>query len=352
LLEKEKETARWQQKAEEARTQWDQAGTAVEKTRDAVQDVREDLRKTKTLAQAAEWAATEQALLARATDGQVAALAREVYARRRLAPVHSGVSVRDHFPTFFLERLAGHSTSVHEEARKAEADEAALRTKELQFQEREQQQSAELEQARQKQKAHWQKWQEANRRRAALEEEKTQMEQSAQALRVMVQELRDHRDHAAAARQGKRPGDEGALAALRGSLPWPADGKVTQGFGRQYSDELQQLLVSNGIKIEAGAHHNVRAIQPGKVLFSSAFRQYGQLVIIQHRSGLASVYGSLGQTKVKVGDAVAALEVVGTTGDAGSFYFELRHEEQPVNPLVYLSPAQHRSDISSRRTFQ
>src|SRR5207244_1028607 len=130
-----------------------------------------------------------------------------------------------------------------------------------------------------------------------------------------------------------------------------AYGKVTQNFGRQYSEELKQLLISNGIKIDAGAAHPVRAVQAGKVLFASPFRQYGQLIILQHRNGLTSVYGGLGQTHVKEGDRLATLDAIGTTSDQGTFYFELRHDEQPVNPLVYLAP-NHRSDLSSRRTFE
>jgi septal ring factor EnvC (AmiA/AmiB activator) len=351
LLEKEREANRWQHKAEEARDQWTQAGSAVEKTRSFVHGVRDQLKQTRVLAEAAEWAATEQTLLARVTDEQVAALAREVYARQRLEATVPSVSLKERLPVLVLKRLAGYSSSVHDEAKKAQAEEAVLRTKQLQIQQQEQKQMAELEKLHQKQRSQWLRWQEANQRKAALEEEKNQMEQSAQALKVMVQELRDHRDHALASRQGRTSSPQ-ALSAMRGSLPWPAAGKVTQSFGRQYSQELKQLLVSNGIKIETGPNRNVRAIQAGKVLFASPFRQYGQLIIVQHKSGIASVYGSLGETRVKEGDALQALDIIGTTGDTGSFYFEIRHEEQPVNPLVYLSPNTQRADISSRRSFK
>jgi len=288
LSDKEREAARWQQKADEARQQWNQAAASVQKTRAAVQGLRTNLKTTQTLADAAESTATEQALLAHSADQHVAFFARDVYARRQLAATMPAVTMQDRYSEFFLSGLANASTRVHTAASEAQSQEARLRTRELEVREQEQQESAELDRLHQKQQAQWLKWQEANQRRLALEEEKSQMEQSAQALRVMVQELRDHRDHAKAARQGK-VGDDRALASLRGTLPWPAQGRVTQSFGRQYSDELKQLLVSNGIKIEAGPVHNVRAVQPGKVLFASPFRQYGQLVIVQHRNGLAAV---------------------------------------------------------------
>src|SRR5207302_8499098 len=128
----------------------------------------------------------------------------------------------------------------------------------------------------------------------------------------------------------------------------PAHGRVLQNFGRQYPDGLNQLVVSNGIKIDAGPNHTIRVIQDGKVLFANAFRQYGQLVIVQHKSGLTSVYAGLGQTQVREGQILAALDQIGTTGDSGSFYLELRRDEEPINPLVYLSPIAS-SELSSRR---
>jgi septal ring factor EnvC (AmiA/AmiB activator) len=126
---------------------------------------------------------------------------------------------------------------------------------------------------------------------------------------------------------------------------------VVQNFGRQYPDGLNQLVVSNGIKIDAGQNHTVRAIQDGKVLFANAFRQYGQLVIVQHQSGLTSVYAGLGQTQVKEGQVLSALDQIGLTGEKGSFYFELRRDEQPINPLVYLTPATT-TQLSLRRDFR
>ena len=166
----------------------------------------------------------------------------------------------------------------------------------------------------------------------------------------MLEELRDHRDQARALSEN-RTANGRVLESLRGTLPWPAHGRVVQNFGRQYTEGLSQLIVSDGIKIEVGANHAVRAIQEGKVIFANAFRQYGQLVIIQHKNGLTSVYAGLGQTQVKEGQMLAALDEVGATGESGSFYFELRRDEEPINPLVYLTPAAS-SELSLRRDFR
>jgi septal ring factor EnvC (AmiA/AmiB activator) len=63
------------------------------------------------------------------------------------------------------------------------------------------------------------------------------------------------------------------------------------------------------------------------------------------------VYAGLGETRVKEGQLVSTLDVLGTTAETGTFYFELRHNEQPVNPLAYLSSVSS-SELSSRRTFR
>jgi len=344
LQQKERDAGRWQQKAQEVKTQWSQAATASEHARQTIQGIRDRRAKTRTLADAAEWSATERTLQASAADGQVAYLARERYAAHLTPPLWKPIEVPDRSHEFFLQNLCLLSQSAHQESEEARREETTLRTEEMRWQNEEGQRSTELERLRDRQQALWLRWQEANQKRLALEEEKNQLEQSEQALHVMLNDLREHRDHTLAARQERSVNDQ-ALAALRGSLPWPAWGKVTQNFGRQYSSDLNQLVISNGIKIETGAGHSVRAIQPGKVLFASPFRQYGELVIIQHKSGLTSVYGGLGQIQVKEGNLLAALEAVGTVGENGAFYFELRHDEQPVNPLVYLAP-NHRSEIS------
>lgn len=351
LLEKEREASRWQQKAEGAKTEWSQVSASAAAFQEKADAVRERWLKTRAQADAAEWVVTEQILLSRAAEGQLATLTRELYQRRIAFPRRQPFTVVELAPAFLAERLCGVAQAARQDLSQATEQQAALRLEELRWQDEKQRQVAKLDRLRDKEQAQWARWQEALRRRSRLEEERNQMEQSAEALRVIVQELRDHRDRALTVRQGHVTHPQ-ALAGLKGSLPWPAVGPVTQNFGRQYSSDLNQLLISNGIKIEAGAGKPVRAIQAGQVLFAGTFRQYGQLVIVQHKNGLASVYGGLGRTQVKAGDEAGDLDPIGAVGDSGAFYFELRQEEQPMNPLVYLAPSSAPTDLTSRRKFK
>lgn len=347
LLEKERDAREWQRKAKEAKSAWERGKTSVQKASEKVRHFREQWSKTHLLAETAQWSVVEKSLVGQAANDQMARLVTEWYKRRMTPRVLAGVATGESMRQMIMEKLVVLSQSAHQQADHARQEEIILRDQEIQWQNREQRHAQALERLRHHQHSYWIQWQEACQRRARLEEEKNQLEQSAQALRVMLQELREHRDQTLAFKSGSSATSP-VLAIPKGSLSWPLEGQVIQSFGRQYSSEINQLLVSNGIKIQAEAGRSVRTIQAGKVLFARPFQHYGQLVIVQHKEGLASVYAGLGQTRVKEGDLLNALDPVGSLGDGGSFYFELRHHEEPINPLVWLAPL-HTSDLSLRR---
>lgn len=350
MQNKEREAERWQQKAEDAKSQWTQARDSAEHVRQKAENLKQRWSQTRMLADAAEWTVTTQTLRTRAADGMLRYWVQEIYRQRTANVGRRALTAQEMAPAVVVSKLCDTSQNARHELSLASAEEASLRLEELKWQGEHQRQIVEADQLRDKQQSFWSRWQEAIQKQARLKEERDQLEQSAQALRVMVQELRDHKEHTLAARQG-RTTSGAALATLKGTLPWPSHGTVTQNFGRQYSKDLNQLLISNGIKIDTGSGRSVRAVQAGKVLYAEAFRQYGQLVIIQHKNGLSSVYGGLGQIQVKAGNMISVLDPVGTVDESGAFYFELRHEEEPVNPLVYLAPRSV-SDLSLRRTYK
>jgi septal ring factor EnvC (AmiA/AmiB activator) len=352
LIEKENEAKRWQQKASAAKVQWTRAGLAVERARQMVREKQQRRTKTQSLAEAAQWTVMEHLSRSKAADAEMAFWTIELYKQKATPRYFSDVNPSSVGSAPVIEQLASLSKATHVLAGKAQEKEAALRMEELRWRNEELKQTLALDRHRQQQQTVWLRWQEAIQRRKALEDERAQLEQSAQALRVMLAELRDHRNQTMAARADV-PKSNAALRAMRGTLPWPAAGTVTQNFGKQYSEQLQQLVISNGIKVEADTGKSVRSVQQGKVLFARPFQEYGQLVIIQHPHGLTSVYGGLGQTQVKEGDVVATLDPVGTVGDNKSFYFELRQDEEPINPLVWLSPrGSAEVGLSTRRKYQ
>jgi septal ring factor EnvC (AmiA/AmiB activator) len=348
LQAKQQEAVRWQQKAEAAKTQWTQAGLAAEQARKMVRIQQQRRARTHTLAEAAEWSVIEHTSMGNAANQQATWMVTEYYKQQQVPHYFSDSTTPGTLAV--MENLAALSQTRRSLAEKAQIQEASLRFQEMRWQNEANKQSLALDEFTHLQQTVWLHWQEALQKQKTLEEERRQLEQSAQAMRVMLGELREHRDQVVASKTDA-PRRSAALTALRGTLPWPVTGMVTQNFGKHYNDKLQQLIISNGIRVEAETGKPVRTVQAGKVLFARPFQQYGQLVIIQHQHGLTSVYGELGQTQVKEGDVLSALDAVGTIGKHKSFYFELRHEEEPINPLVWLAP-QRSSELSSTKKFE
>lgn len=69
---------------------------------------------------------------------------------------------------------------------------------------------------------------------------------------------------------------------------------------------------------------------------------YGNCVVIDHGSSLATVYGHLSLVLSKVGDGVAAGQGIGLVGSTGistgpHLHFEVRFRGVPIDPVPLLS---------------
>jgi murein DD-endopeptidase MepM/ murein hydrolase activator NlpD len=78
-------------------------------------------------------------------------------------------------------------------------------------------------------------------------------------------------------------------------------------------------------------------------LVGSSSSGYGNYVVIAHAGGLDTLYGHLSTALVKVGQVVTQGTPVGLEGSSGNstgphVHFELRINQVPVNPMLYLPP--------------
>lgn len=115
---------------------------------------------------------------------------------------------------------------------------------------------------------------------------------------------------------------------------WPIRGKVIENFkpGRGGF---------GGITIQAEPGAAIRAVAAGKVVYAGQMRGYGQIVIVDHGDGYASVYANDGKLRVKEGKKVRAAQRLATVGKAdpsghAEIFFQLRRNERPIDPLPYL----------------
>ncbi len=128
------------------------------------------------------------------------------------------------------------------------------------------------------------------------------------------------------------------MGPFRGALPWPADGVLSQRFGRVQRNGID--MQRNGIEISLAEGRPVHPVHEGTVAFADQFGGYANLVIVDHGDRDYSLYGHLNSLSVHKGDRVDASSVVGLTGrnPAGnpSLYFELRIDGKAVDPLQWL----------------
>lgn len=126
-------------------------------------------------------------------------------------------------------------------------------------------------------------------------------------------------------------------------MVWPTESKtITQQYGNKNPRYVRGYHTGLDIAGEYGAR--VFAAHDGRVIKASWGGAYGNEVIIQHPSGLVTSYHHLTRDVVTVGQGVSAGTTIGTVGSTGNstgphLHFEVRVNNQPVNPNPYLNGA-------------
>jgi len=160
---------------------------------------------------------------------------------------------------------------------------------------------------------------------------KKELEAKASRLSGLLEQLESDTD--------RQKVDSSPFARQRGKLPWPVDGEVRIAYGPQRHPDLGTLFDSNGIEIDVEDQTAIKALWKGRVAFASAFKGYGNLVIIDHGNGFHSLYAHASRMiknvddRVKQGDILAYSGYPGTSG----VYLEIRRQGKPVDPETWLS---------------
>jgi len=134
---------------------------------------------------------------------------------------------------------------------------------------------------------------------------------------------------------------EKPFASLKGLLMMPVKGKIVSFFGHYKDSRFNVTNFQSGINIKADRGEPIRAVYSGKTLFSSWFKGFGNMIIIDHGDHYYTVYAHLEEQFKSKGDTVEAGEVIATVGDTGSLtgaglHFEIRHHGKPMNPLGWI----------------
>ena len=158
------------------------------------------------------------------------------------------------------------------------------------------------------------------------------LESQARSLEKLIADLRKALERGPVARQAP-------FEPLRGKLPWPVQqGKVLARFGQPRAGGS---LRWQGMLIGTDRGARVRAPFAGRVAYADWLPGMGLMIVLDHGGGYLSLYGHNEEVFKKVGDPVAAGDVIGAVGDTGghnqpALYFEVRRGREPVNPERWL----------------
>ncbi len=158
------------------------------------------------------------------------------------------------------------------------------------------------------------------------------LESQARGLEKLIADLRKALQSVPVAKQAP-------FEPLRGKLPWPVQqGKVLARFGQPRAGGS---LKWQGMLIGTDRGSRVRAPFAGRVAYADWLPGMGLMIVLDHGGGYLSLYGHNEEVFKKVGDPVAAGDVIGAVGDTGghnqpALYFEVRRGREPVNPENWL----------------
>ncbi|AET70589.1 membrane-bound metallopeptidase [Desulfosporosinus orientis DSM 765] len=127
--------------------------------------------------------------------------------------------------------------------------------------------------------------------------------------------------------------------AMRGKFLPPISGPVMAGFGEVGSDGS----VHQGLDVGSALGISVVSPARGVVTFVGEDPQLGKLVKIDFGDGWTTVLANLGDIPIEKGQRIERGQTVGTVGLSAPLkkpwlHFELRKNNQPLNPIPYLIP--------------
>ena len=133
----------------------------------------------------------------------------------------------------------------------------------------------------------------------------------------------------------------------KGQLPPPVSGTVITQFQKQTTNRLGIISRSQGIAIKAPSGTMVKAVHQGEVTFAGYLRGYGNTVIVNHGYKYYSICSRVERILVKRGQKVTEQTDIAIMGDTATLmneglYFEIRHDDQNLDPLDWLDNTQLR----------
>lgn len=145
--------------------------------------------------------------------------------------------------------------------------------------------------------------------------------------------------------QAEREAKNGTQTKYTGSgkflWPLPASSRITSKYGYRIHPVYNTKKFHSGIDIGAGYGSNIVAAESGKVITATYGSGYGKYVVVNHGSGITTLYAHCSSLLVNVGDQVQKGQVIAKVGSTGvstgnHLHFEVRINGATTDPLSYV----------------
>jgi len=114
----------------------------------------------------------------------------------------------------------------------------------------------------------------------------------------------------------------------------PVEGKVTSHFNEKNDVGIH----AKGITIASTSGAEVKAVKSGRIIYSGPFRDYGYIVILEHKGGVHSLYSGIKNSNYDVGKFIRSGEVIGMMPNSQkpTLYIEVRNGGKTIDPQRWL----------------
>ena len=168
----------------------------------------------------------------------------------------------------------------------------------------------------------------------------TRYESQLNNVRNFISNFENNRDNFIESKYNRLSYESVNLSSVKGNINLPIDlGLITTNFGNISDNKTLAISINNGVDFSIAKGSRVYAVASGVVTMLGEIPFYGKIIIITHESGYRSIYSSLSETNVNVGDNIKLNQVIGKTGETlegQTMHFELWQNASPLNPREWL----------------
>jgi len=127
-------------------------------------------------------------------------------------------------------------------------------------------------------------------------------------------------------------------------LAWPVEGSSAVSLSAPYGRREETGYFHSGIDIPGQRGENVAAAAAGTVTQTGYDAARGNYLILDHGSGLTTLYGHCQEVLAAEGESVETGQIIALLGSTGMstgphLHFEVRQEGQAQNPVAYFDAA-------------